>query len=90
MTTDRSQSGRSFLMTLSITCSGLVAKLLSSRACFVRSALWRVKAVTTRSFDNTLGGSDDWSKTSAKTLCRIKTRLMMYVARNFAVEGLTP
>ncbi len=58
---------------------------MSSRAGFLR---WRVKTLTTRSFDNSLGGSDDRSKTSVKTACRIKTRLMMYVARNFAVEGL--
>ena len=71
-----------------MTCSGLVAKSISSRAGFLSSALWRLKTLTTRSFDNALGGSDDWSKTSVKTPCRIKTRLMMYVARNFAVEGL--
>ena len=65
-----------------------MTKSMLSRADFLRSALWRVKTLTTRSFDNTLGGSDDWCKTSVKMPCRIKTRLMMYVARNFAVEGL--
>jgi hypothetical protein len=80
MTTDPSQSGRSpsrFLITLSMTCSGLMAKSESSRAGLLRLAFWRVKTLTRMSFDNALGGSDDWSKTSVKTPCRIKTRLMM-------------
>lgn len=80
MTTDPSRSGRSlsrFLITLSMTCSGLMAKSGSSRAGFFRLAFWRIKTLTTRSFDNALGGSDDWSKISVKTPCRTKTRLMM-------------
>src|SRR6266545_4757994 len=85
------QSGRSpshFLITLLMICSGLVTKSMLSRADFLISALWHIKILTTRSFDNTLGWSDDWCKTLVNMPCRIKTRLMMYVARNFTVKGL--
>ena len=77
-------------ITFSMTFSGWAANAgsesMRSRVFCLRAPSWLVKMLSTTLFDNGLGGSE--GRITEKTPYRTKIRLIMYVDRSFAVEGL--